>query len=115
MAAFQPATASISAPADTAPPPTALPPSPAARWTAADEDALLVSARAALIEELVELDTEIARAVEAWLADELPQIVAREMDSLAERIRVETLAQLRATLLPALSGRIAHRIDKLVD
>ncbi|KAI5912804.1 hypothetical protein [Thauera sp. 2A1] len=81
----------------------------------ADEHALLVSARAALIEELVELDTEIARSVESWLEDELPQIVTRELDSLAERIRTEAIAQLRATLLPALSERIAHRIDKLVD
>lgn len=83
--------------------------------TAADEVALLVSARAALIEDLVELDTEIARSVEAWLADEIPQILKRELDSLAERVKAETLAQLRATLLPALSERIAGRIDKLVD
>ena len=104
-----------------APPPAAasLPP-PAARieppaLSPADEQALLVSARAALIEELVELDTEIARAVDAWLDGELPQIVTRELDSLAERIRTETLAQMRATLLPTLSERIAQRIDKLVD
>lgn len=98
----------------------AIPVAPAAtlqipRMTAADEQALLISARAALIEELVELDTEIARSVEAWLVEELPPIVARELDSLAERIRIEALAQLRATLLPSLSERIAHRIDKLVD
>lgn len=104
-----------------APPPAApsLPP-PAARieppaLSPADEQALLVSARAALIEELVELDTEIARAVDSWLEGELPQIVTRELDSLAERIRTETLAQMRATLLPTLSERIAQRIDKLVD
>lgn len=103
------------------PPPLAPPFSPALSLSQppalspADEHALLVSARAALIEELVELDTEIARSVESWLEDELPQIVTRELDSLAERIRTEAIAQLRATLLPALSERIAHRIDKLVD
>lgn len=103
------------------PPPLAPPFSPALplsqppALSPADEHALLVSARAALIEELVELDTEIARSVESWLEDELPQIVTRELDSLAERIRTEAIAQLRATLLPALSERIAHRIDKLVD
>jgi hypothetical protein len=81
----------------------------------ADDAALLVSARAALIEDLVRLDTEIARSVEAWLADEIPQILQRELDGLAERVKAEALAQLRATLLPALSERVAGRIDRLVD
>ncbi len=81
----------------------------------AGDEALLVSSRAALIEELVELDTEISRAVESWLATELPQIVDRELQALGERVQAEALAQLRSTLLPSLSERIAGRIDKLVD
>ena len=68
-----------------------------------------------LAEQLIELDTEIAREIETWLAAELPQIVARELDSLGERIRVETLAHLRATLLPELSARIARRLDPPAD
>nr|WP_211165731.1 hypothetical protein [Azoarcus sp. TTM-91] len=63
------------------------------------------------VEQLVRLDTEISREVEAWLANELPQILSRELDSLAERVRTQTLAHLRATLLPALSERIARRLD----
>lgn len=99
-----------------APPPAA---SPSEHGVGGEEarlsdEALLISARAALIEELVELDTEIARAVESWLATELPQIVSRELQALGERVQAEALAQLRATLLPALSERIAGRIDKLV-
>ncbi|MBN8442553.1 MAG: hypothetical protein J0M28_12790 [Thauera sp.] len=100
-----------------APMPVATPPAQPAAIPATpngSDDALLVSARAALIEELVELDTEIARTVDAWLATELPQIVDRELQSLGERIQTEALAQLKATLLPALSERIAGRIDKLV-
>ncbi len=67
---------------------------------------------ALLAETLIQLDTDIAREVEVWLATELPQILTRELGGLAERIRVETLAQLRATLLPALSERIASELDK---
>lgn len=63
------------------------------------------------VEQLVRLDTEISREVEAWLASELPQILSRELDSLAERVRTQALAHLRATLLPTLSERIARRLD----
>jgi len=63
------------------------------------------------VEQLVRLDTEISREVEAWLANELPQILSRELDSLAERVRMQALAHLRATLLPTLSERIARRLD----
>lgn len=89
-------------------------PTPATAAAAAAA-ASLISARAALADELVELDTEITRQVEAWLEAELPQIVARELDQFTERLHAEALARLRATLLPALSERIASRIDKLVD
>lgn len=66
---------------------------------------------ARVAEQLVQLETEIRREVEGWLATELPQILARELDALADKILVETLAQLRSTLLPAISERIAHRLD----
>lgn len=69
--------------------------------------------RAELVEHLVQIDTLIAREVEAWLSNELPQLLSRELDSLSERLRVETLAHLRATLLPTLSDHIASRLDEL--
>ncbi len=69
------------------------------------------SKQALLAETLIQLDTDISREVETWLATELPQILSRELGGLADRIRAETLAQLRATLLPALSERIASEFD----
>ncbi len=69
------------------------------------------SKQALLAETLIQLDTDIGREVETWLATELPQILSRELGGLADRIRKETLAQLRATLLPALSERIASEFD----
>lgn len=68
---------------------------------------------ARLVEHLVQIDTLIAREVEAWLSNELPQLLSRELDSLSERLRIETLAHLRATLLPTLSNHIASRLDEL--
>ena len=67
--------------------------------------------QAALAERLVVLDGLIAREVEAWLSDELPQILTAELDRLAERLRAQALAQMRATLLPALSQRISDTLN----
>jgi len=64
-----------------------------------------------LAERLVGLDTEISREVEAWFATEFPQLLARELDRLSERLQEETLAHLRATLLPSLSERISQRLE----
>lgn len=69
--------------------------------------------RARLVEHLVQIDTLIAREVETWLTNELPQLLSRELDTLSERLRIETLAHLRATLLPTLSDHIASRLDEL--
>ena len=63
-----------------------------------------------LAERLVDLDTAIARAVEAWIAEELPLIVEREVGRLTERLQIETIAHLRATLMPRLSEEIATRL-----
>jgi len=65
-----------------------------------------------MAEFLINLDTEIAREVEAWFATELPQLLSRELDRLADRLRAEALAHLRATLLPALSQHISHRLEE---
>ena len=63
--------------------------------------------------ELELADTLIAHEVETWLSNELPQLLSRELDKLNERLRIETLAHLRATLLPTLSAHIASRLDDI--
>lgn len=72
-------------------------------------------ARNRLAEQLVGLDTEISREVEAWFATEFPQLLSRELDRFSDRLQEETLAHLRATLLPALSDRISHRLEDESD
>lgn len=65
----------------------------------------------ALAERLVVLDGLIAREVEAWLANELPQLLSSELDRLAERLRSQALAQMRVTLLPALAQHISTTLS----
>lgn len=65
-----------------------------------------------LAEQLISLDTEIARAVEAWFATELPQLLHRELDRLSARLQEEASAHLRATLLPTLSEHISRSLEK---
>lgn len=64
-----------------------------------------------LAERLVALDTAISRHIEEWVNTELPQLVSRELDDLAERLREAAAAHLRATLLPLLSAEIADTLD----
>ncbi len=66
----------------------------------------------ALVEHLIGLDAEIARALEAWFARELPQLVSRELDRLSERLLEEAIAHMRATLIPKLSNAVSNRLDK---
>ncbi|WP_018990455.1 hypothetical protein [Aromatoleum toluclasticum] len=68
-----------------------------------------------LAEQLISLDTEVSRAVEAWFHAELPQIVARELDRLGASIREKALAHLRASLLPELSAHISRHLEKNTD
>lgn len=64
-----------------------------------------------LAERLVTLDTAISRLIEDWVANELPQLVSRELDDLAERLRMKASAHLRATLQPLISAEIANTLD----
>lgn len=64
-----------------------------------------------LAEQLVELDTELNREIENWFANELPELLAVELETLSRQLREKALAHLRATLLPMLSARIARRLD----
>lgn len=56
------------------------------------------------------LERDLARALESWLSDELPLILAREFDALVDRVRAEALAQMRQDLLPELAERIARQL-----
>jgi hypothetical protein len=64
-----------------------------------------------LAEQLVGLDAELTREIESWFADELPELLAAELETLSRQLREKALAHLRATLLPTLSARIASRLD----
>ena len=64
-----------------------------------------------VIEQLVELDATLALAIENWVAEELPQIIARECEAMNQRIREQAVAHLRATLAPELSREIASLLD----
>lgn len=66
----------------------------------------------ALSERLADLDGLIAREVESWLSNELPQLLSAELDRLVERVHGQALAQMRATLLPTLSRRIAGALGE---
>lgn len=86
----------------------AAPLAPAATSPAAAAAPMQVSK---LAEQLINLDTEISRAVEAWFATELPQLLSRELDKLSTRLQEEALAHLRATLLPTLSEQISRSLE----
>ncbi len=60
---------------------------------------------------LVELDAQIAQSINAWIARELPQLVAGELAGLAERLRVQTAAHMRATLLPEVSEHVSMVLE----
>jgi hypothetical protein len=67
----------------------------------------------AITEELKLLDTLIIGEVEAWLREELPALVVREISRLNERLRTEAIAHLRATLLPRISEQISGQIERI--
>ncbi|MDR2926543.1 MAG: hypothetical protein LBU76_11475 [Azoarcus sp.] len=69
--------------------------------------------RAIATEELKQLDTLIIGEVEAWLREELPALVVREISRLNERLRTEAITHLRATLLPRISDHISGQIEKI--
>jgi len=64
-----------------------------------------------IAERLIDLDAFIAQSLETWISKELPQIVAGELDNMVERLRVKTLAHMRATLVPELSDKLSETLD----
>ncbi len=69
--------------------------------------------RELLAEALIGLDTEINREIESWLAKELPELIATELEQLTQQLKLKLAAQARATLLPTLSARIASRLESI--
>ena len=62
-------------------------------------------------EQLIELDAYITQSIDAWLTRELPHIISNELTIVAERIRAQTAAHMRATLLPELSNKLSALLD----
>ncbi|MDB5802177.1 MAG: hypothetical protein JWL63_3116 [Rhodocyclales bacterium] len=62
-------------------------------------------------EQLIELDAYISQSIDSWLTRELPHIISSELDLVAERIRAQTAAHMRATLLPELSNKLSILLD----
>lgn len=77
---------------------------------AARQDAVQ-NAAAAMSERLIELDAQISQSINQWLARELPPIIAGELLGLSERLKVQTAAHLRATLLPELSEQVSKVLE----
>lgn len=69
------------------------------------------NAAAAMSERLIELDAQIAQSINQWLARELPPIIASELLGLSERLKIQTAAHMRATLLPELSEQVSKVLD----
>jgi hypothetical protein len=72
------------------------------------------SAASAMSERLIELDGQIAQSLNQWLAKELPPLIANELLGLSERLRVQTAAHVRATLLPELSEHISLVLESAI-
>lgn len=68
-------------------------------------------AASAMSERLIELDAQIAQSIQQWLSKELPPIIAGELLGLSERLRVQTGAHMRATLLPELSEQVSKVLE----
>lgn len=69
------------------------------------------TAAGAMSERLIELDAQIAQSINQWLAKELPPLIASELLGLSERLRMQTTAHMRATLLPDLSDQISKVLE----
>lgn len=84
---------------------------------AAREEAMVQAqaARMRMAEQLIEFDAHISQTLEAWISNELPQIVAAEVDGMVERLRMKTLAHMRATLVPDLSHKLSELLDATLN
>ncbi len=72
------------------------------------------AASARLTAQLAALDTDLAREISDWVAAELPQVLAHELDQLAARVQAEMQARLRVTLLPEISACVGRLLDQAI-
>lgn len=70
------------------------------------------NAAMSMSEHLITLDAYIAQAIEGWLAKELPQLIASELDAFTHRMRERATAHMRATLMPDLSEKLSAILDE---
>lgn len=114
----------VETPAEPAPAPVIVEPDPAIIAAAAEAAAQAAreeasaqaqAAQMRIAEQLIEFDAHIAQTLESWISNELPQIVAAEVDGMVERLRVKTLAHMRATLVPDLSHKLSELLDATLN
>ncbi|MCB1959977.1 MAG: hypothetical protein KDE68_05560 [Rhodocyclaceae bacterium] len=63
------------------------------------------------VEQLIELDAIINRRVDAWLHNELPELLDQVMESVKDGLRDEIHAHMRSTLLSDISQEISQLLD----
>ena len=100
------------------PRPSAPAPAPASRAGSAQTDKVDTPTHHTpvdIVDQLIELDADLNREIEAWFARELPALLSRELDTFSRHLREQAVAHLRASLLPTLSARIASRLDTAAD
>ncbi len=66
---------------------------------------------AGFVEQLIDLDATLNRRIDAWLSNELPQVLADELEQARTRILNQIHARARATLLADISQEISELLD----
>ena len=66
---------------------------------------------AGFVEQLIDLDATLNRRIDEWLHQELPQVLAEELEQARNRILQQIHARARATLLADISQEISHLLD----
>ena len=79
--------------------------------TALPAEAPPAAARDDLTARMVDLEAAITRSIDAWVSTELPQLMSRELDDFAERLREAAREHMRTTLLPTLTAQIEKTLD----
>ncbi|MBT0960422.1 CDK5RAP3 family protein [Denitromonas iodatirespirans] len=68
-------------------------------------------APASFVEQLIELDAILNRRIDEWMSQELPQVLAEEIEQARMRILQQVRARARATLLADISQEISQLLD----
>ncbi|KAA3651030.1 MAG: hypothetical protein DWQ11_14980 [Proteobacteria bacterium] len=66
---------------------------------------------AGFVEQLIDLDATLNRRIDEWLHQELPQVLAEELEQARSRILHQIHARARATLLADISQEISQLLD----